>query len=84
MAKFRLMTTHIVNHQRLKALTTVADSPANARDIDVVWAGLNAAALTPTMIPLDQSAVTMQQQAISMYGLKPVNRGSVCGVDSIG
>jgi hypothetical protein len=83
-ARFQLMTAHIINHGRLKALTVVVDSLANMRAGDFVWVGLDASTVSPTMVPLDARAYSMQQHAIQAYGLKPVDRGRPCGVDSIG
>jgi hypothetical protein len=78
------MTAHIgPDGRRLPALTIIADTAANAVSGDVVWTGLNAGTVSPTMQPLDASARGMQWNAIHMFGLKPVTRGP-SGADSIG
>jgi hypothetical protein len=82
MARFRLMSTHIgPDGRRLKALTVIADSGLFPGD--VIWVGLTAAAVSPTMVRLECRCYSLQSYAMQAYGLKPVSRGGPCGVDSI-
>jgi hypothetical protein len=86
MARFRLMTTHIgPDGRRLRALSTIADNFVNVLGADVVWPGLNSQSVSPTMLPLDAAATSMQQDAVRFWGLRPVTTyGPPDGVDSVG
>ena len=70
------MSAHVIDGARYPALTVIADTPSNALPGDVVWTGLKAATVSPTMQPLDASANGMQYNAIQMFGLKPVPSGA--------
>ena len=80
MARFGSTVAFVVDGKRHKAGQTYCDSKANQIVGDIIWPGMSSTTMSPGLIPLDGSAVSMK--AASVYS--GVQTNLIDGANSIG
>jgi hypothetical protein len=80
MARFGSTVAFVVDGKRHRAGMTYCDSKANQLAGDIIWTGLSSSTMSPGLIPLDGSAVSMK--AASVYS--GVQTNLIDGANSIG
>jgi hypothetical protein len=81
LARFYLMEAHFFKDRRYKAGTIIADSLGVAQPGDQIVTTLNSGSVTPSMKPLDASAVTMK--SASLYPSNNTLASTIAGNQSI-
>jgi hypothetical protein len=80
MARFGSTVAFVVDGKRHKAGQTYCDSKANQLAGDIIWTGMSSSTMSPGLVPLDGSAVSMK--AASVYS--GVQTNLIDGANSIG
>jgi hypothetical protein len=80
MARFGSTVAFVVDGKRHKAGQTYCDSKANQLAGDIIWTGMSSSTMSPGLVPLDGSAVSMK--AGSVYS--GIQTNLIDGANSIG
>jgi hypothetical protein len=70
MARFGSTVAFVVAGKRHKAGQTYCDTKANQVGTDIIWAGMSPSTMSPGLVPLDATAVTMK--ASSVFAGSPI------------